>query len=176
MLGAFARLWMRLIAEDPSFSWAGTLFIVGAFGLFGFGQALSRTARRRGWRRAGVTVARLGGAVLTLPIFTGAGSIMLPTVVAASLACWRTDWPRAVRVVVGLLALPVAGIVIFGIAGEFGWGVHGLAGILGFVAVYAVVIAALEPTVAPLDDGWRLVRRRASAAQPQAPTNPQEGS
>jgi hypothetical protein len=180
LLGVVARLWMRLIAEDPSFTWAGTLFIVGAFGLFGIGQALSRTARQRGWRRAGVTVARLGGAVLALALFQGAGAIMLPTVLLASLACWRTDWPRTLRAVLALLALPVVGLVTFGIGAEFGWGLRGLAGILGFVAVYAVVIAALQPTVAPLDDGWRLVRRRhPSAAHHPNPiiTNPtQEGS
>ncbi len=159
VLGVLARLWMRLIADDPEFSWSGTMFIVIAFGLFGTAQGISWAVRRSGWPRRGVTVARIGAVVLTLPIFTGAGSIMLPTVLTAALACWRTDWPRFVRALAGLLALPLAVFVITEIADEFGWGVHGLAGIAGFLGIYGVVIAALEPTVAPLDDGWRLARR-----------------
>jgi hypothetical protein len=158
-LGVLARLWMRLITDDPEFSWSGTLFIVLAFGVFGSAQGLSWAARRSGWRRRGVSVARIGAVVLTLPIFTGAGSIMLPTVLTAALACWRTDWPRFVRAIAGVLALPVAAFVITEIAGEFGWGAHGLAGIAGFLGIYGVVVAALQPTAAPLDDGWRLARR-----------------
>ena len=30
-LGIVARAWMRLISEDPEFSWSGTLFIVIGF-------------------------------------------------------------------------------------------------------------------------------------------------
>ena len=29
-LGVIARAWMRLITEDPEFTWKGTIFIVGA--------------------------------------------------------------------------------------------------------------------------------------------------
>ena len=159
ILGVLARLWMRLISDNPEFSWAGTIFIVTAFGLFGTAQGLSWAARRSGWPRRWVTVARVGAAVLTLPLFTGSGSIMLPTVLTASLASWRTDWPRWTRVLAGLLALPVTALVVNGIADEFGWGVHALAGIVAFLAIYAVVVVALRPTVAPLPDGWRLLRK-----------------
>lgn len=159
VLGVLARLWMRLITDNPEFSWAGTMFIVAAFGIFGAAQGLSWAARRSGWRRRSVTVARVGAAVLTLPLFTGAGSIMLPTVLTAALACWRTDWPRWMRVLAGVLALPVVLVVVNGIADEFGWGVHALAGIVAFLAIYAVVVAALRPTVAPLPDGWHLRHR-----------------
>src|SRR6476646_8478217 len=80
VLGVLARLWMRLVANEPDFSWAGTLFIVGAFAVFGAGQALSWSARRTALRRPGLTVVRALAAVLALPIFGGAGAIMLPTV------------------------------------------------------------------------------------------------
>ena len=40
-LGVFARLWMRLIAEDPDFTWNGTIFIVLAFTIFGVTQTIS---------------------------------------------------------------------------------------------------------------------------------------
>lgn len=155
-LGVLARLWMRLVAEDPDFSWAGTLAVVVAFALFGSGQALSVTARRCQFRRQGSTVARVTAAVLSLLIFGGAGSIMLPTVLAGALALWRTDWSPVVRSLLTLVALPIPVFVAAGIVGPFGWGVRGLGGVAGFVALYAVVIRALGPTVAPLPDGWHM--------------------
>ncbi len=156
VVGALARLWMRLIAEDPEFSWAGTLAIVIAFAVFGGGQALSWTARRSGFRRPGSTAARIGAAVLSLLIFGGAGSIMLPTVLAGALAVWRTDWNRVARALAGLVGLPIPVLVVADIVGPFGWSARSLTGVAGFVALYAVVILALEPTVAPVLDGWHM--------------------
>jgi hypothetical protein len=158
VLGILARLWMRLISDDPEFSWAGTLVIIIAFALFGAGQALSWSARRTALRRPGITVARVVAAVLALSIFGGAGSIMLPTVLGGGLAVWRSDWRRVVRALAALAAVPVAAFVVREIVAEFGWGAHSLAGIAGFVAIYGVVIAVLGPTVAPLADGWRMPR------------------
>jgi hypothetical protein len=157
-LGVVARLWMRLISDDPEFSWSGTLFIVIAFGVFGTGQGLAWAARHVGWRRPGVTAARVLAVVLALPIFAGAGAIMLPTVYLGSLACWRADWSRRVRAVVGAFALPAAGLVVVGIVDKLGWSVRSVTGVVAFAAVYGVVIAALQPAVAPLDDGWHLRR------------------
>lgn len=34
-LGIIARLWMRLIAPEPDFTWSGTIFIVAGFTVFG---------------------------------------------------------------------------------------------------------------------------------------------
>jgi hypothetical protein len=158
-LGVLARLWMRAITDDPDFTWSGTLFIVGAFAVFGAGQALSWSARRAGRRRPAVTAARCAAAVLTLPLFTGAGSIMLPTILAASLAAWRTDWKRVTRLVLALLAVPVAVFVVASVVREFGLLVQGLTGVAGFVGIYTTVIVALRPTVAPVADGWRMRRR-----------------
>ena len=85
-LGAIARGWMRLITDDPEFSWSGTIFIVAAFGITGLGHGIAWAARRAGLRRRWSTVARIVGAMLTLPLFVGAGAIMLPTVVGAAMA------------------------------------------------------------------------------------------
>ena len=163
LLGVVARAWMRVIADEPDFSWAGSLFIVGAFACFGAGQAVAGVARRVGWRRRGVTTARVAAAALTLPLFTGAGAIMLPTVLMAALACWRDDWPRWGRAVAGFLALPVVVIVVGAIIDEFGADDRTVVGVAGFLVVYGVVIAALRATAAPLHDGWRLGRAGRSA-------------
>jgi hypothetical protein len=159
VLGALARLWMRVITDDPQFTWSGTLFIVGAFAVFGAGQALSWSARRTGWRRPAVTAARGAAAVLTLPLFTGAGSIMLPTVLAAALAAWRTDWKRNTRLLLALAAVPVAAFVVVSIGRELGVLARGLGGAVGFVGIYTMVVVALHPTVAPVADGWHMRRR-----------------
>lgn len=160
-VGVVARVWMRLIAEDPEFSWAGTLFIVGAFGVFGTAQGAAWAGRRRGWRRGAVTPLRAGALVLSLPIFTGAGSIMLPVVATAALASWRTDWHRAARVVLAVLSAPIAVFVITDIIREFGLAPATFVRVGLFLAIYAVVVVALRPTVEPQDDGWRFSRRAA---------------
>ena len=35
-LGVVLRIWMRLISDDPEFSWGGTIAIVTVFTLLGF--------------------------------------------------------------------------------------------------------------------------------------------
>ena len=73
-LGIAARAWMRLIADDPEFTWDGTIFIVMAFTIFGFTQSIVAAARRRTRRRWTLTVARVIGTVGLLPLFVGAGA------------------------------------------------------------------------------------------------------
>jgi hypothetical protein len=157
-LGVIARLWMRWITTDPAFSWAGTIFIVAAFALFGLAQASAWAARRAGWRRPAVTTARAIAVVLSLPLFTGAGSIMLPTVAAAALAVWRRDWSRPIRAVAAVLSLPIALFIAREIGGEMGWDLVTVGRILTFLAIYATVVVAFQPSVAPLADGWRVPR------------------
>ena len=147
MLGIVARWWMRLISTDPEFTWAGTIFIVGAFGLAGLAQGWAAATRRAGWRRRWTTVARFVAAVLTLPLFTGAGAIMLPTVVGGSLAFWRPTYHWAVRAVGVLVALPAPLLAGRDIVGDFGW-LGGLPRVLLFGAIYAAVLAAMGSTVA----------------------------
>lgn len=146
-LGIVARGWMRLITDEPEFSWSGTIFIVAAFVLTGFGHSVAWAVREAGWRRRG-TLARVAGAVLTLPLFVGAGALMLPTVLAGSLALWRPDWPRWVRWVAATVAAAPPVMVVAGTAREHQT-VRAAAGLVLFVATYAVVVASMRAIVAP---------------------------
>jgi hypothetical protein len=156
-VGAVARWWMRLITDDPEFSWSGTTFIVLAFTIAGTGHGLAWAARRAHVRRRWTTPARIVAAVLTLPMFTGAGVIMLPTVLGASLARDRTDWPRAIRMATAVIALPAIIIVAVDLA-RGGVTPGRLLGTLLLVATYTVVVRSLSAIVAPIDDGWRMRR------------------
>ncbi len=159
VLGIVARLWMRLISKAPEFSWSGTIFIVLAFTVAGTGHGVSWAVRRAGARRRWSTVARTAAVVLTLPIFTGAGAMMLPTVLGASVAGARTDWPRTARVVAAAMALPMPMPIIIAI-GLVGDGVtpRRLLGALLLVATYAAIVRSLHTTLASVDDGWRMPR------------------
>lgn len=156
-LGVVARCWMRLISDDPEFSWSGTIFIVLAFTVMGAAHGIVWAARRAGARRRWTTVARVVAAVLTLPIFTGAGAIMLPTVFGASVARSRTDWPRAVRALFVVLAIPVPIIIAADLVGN-GVTARSVLGAVLMVATYAVIVRSMDAIVAPIDDSWRLRR------------------
>ncbi len=94
------RVWMRLIATEPAFTWAGTLLLVGMAALVGLALGLVHAARRRGasrWWRV------LYGVVPVL--FAGAGLPLLPAVVLGGWGlrrgalgrrspCWRSCRPR----------------------------------------------------------------------------------
>ena len=156
--GVAARLWMRWVSTTPEFSWSGTIFIVGAFGVFGLFQANAWASRRRDRSRTFTTIARVFGWVGTMPLFFGAGAMMLPTVLFGSLARWRNGWPRPVRVVLTVLASVVPVLIIVGLVDDFGIA-GGLSRGVAMVGVYAVVVGALAATFRPRVDGWRLPRR-----------------
>ena len=156
-LGVVARWWMRLISDDPEFSWSGTIFIVLAFTVMGAAHGLAWASRRAGARRRWTTVARIVAAVLTLPIFTGAGAIMLPTVFGASVARSRTDWPRVVRVLFVALAIPMPLVIGAELVGN-GVTPRSVFGAVLMVATYSVIVRSMDAIVAPIDDGWRLRR------------------
>lgn len=158
-LGVGARAWMRLIAEDPEFTWSGTLFIVAGFTIFGFAQSIVAIARRRQPQRWKLTIVRAVGAVAMLPLFVAAGGVMLPTVLGGGLARARTHWRPVTRVLWLLLA---AGPVLFvglDLVDSFGWSLHTLAGFAAMLAVYTAIIWATRFTFAAQADGWRLSRR-----------------
>jgi hypothetical protein len=94
--GASLRAWMRLVSDDPEFSWTGTLFIIGAFTITFALVGLVVGGRRRGWRAAMVPT-RGVAIVFSLSCFGAAGIVMLPTIVLGALALARTDWRRWVR-------------------------------------------------------------------------------
>lgn len=98
--GLVARLFMRLISTEPSFSWLGTAMILAfaslLWGLIGVVAAARAAGRSRWWR-----VAPLPGLIL----FAGPGMILLPgaIVVSAALAM------RRVALRVAFLAIGLGG-------------------------------------------------------------------
>ena len=158
-LGVIARAWMRLIAEDPDFTWNGTIFIVLAFTIFGLMQSIAAIARRRARRRWTLTVARVVGGIGFLPLFVGAGAIMMPTVLGGGFALNRPEWRRAVRALCILAAAGPVALVATQLVGSFGWSLHALAGFVVMLAIYGTIIVATRYSIAAFDDGWRVKRR-----------------
>ena len=79
VVAALARVWMRLVSEDPEFTWGGTITIAVVFMVFGactglVGAALARG--RSGWWR----VAALPG----LGAFLAQGLVVLPLAVLSA--------------------------------------------------------------------------------------------
>jgi len=161
--GIAARIWMRLVATDPSFTWSGTLLILGAATLAGtlFGVAIA--GRNSRFPR----VARTVGAVSILPLGVGAGVVILPTVVAATLAAGRV--PRLPGRLLAA-ALPCIGILAIGLDGPTRrWVAVGLVALVGLgvavrtfrplMVLYALTAAGL--VIVPMFDGSRSVTRAA---------------
>jgi hypothetical protein len=100
--GVVARGFMRLLADDPHFSWSGTLAIVGMAAVSGACVGLVRgarvTGRSRWWRLAAVP------AVL---LFAGPGSLLLPTTVGMAMVLRGRPVVRALGVVVAMVPLVV---------------------------------------------------------------------
>lgn len=74
--GVVARLFMRLLTDEPGFSWSGTLFILGLATLAGACVGLvhgARTSGRSGWWRL--------VAVPALALFAGPGVLLAPAAV-----------------------------------------------------------------------------------------------
>lgn len=107
--GIAVRSWMRLIAEDPEFTWTGTIFIVGAATIAGLGMGVGVAARRNRWRFG--KVASVIGGVLVVPLGMGAGSIMLATVVPGGVALGRPRLGLPVRLAI------LAPVVLIGMTG-----------------------------------------------------------
>jgi len=101
--GVALRAWMRLITQEPEFTWSGTGYIIGVFTVLGVSAGLVSAGRARGWGRL-LTGTRIVAITLSLGCFMAAGSAMFPTVVPAALGLARSGWPRLVR----------AGLVLFG--------------------------------------------------------------
>lgn len=151
-LGIVARGWMYLIADEPEFTWSGTLFIVGAFGVAAVGRTLAECARRTQWKRMATTIARLVGAALIMPLFTAAGAMMLPTVALGAVARWR-PLPQPARIVLGVLAAIPVGIISVTTVMKVGFNPRVVLGLVAFVGTYVIIIGALRPVAAPVQDG-----------------------
>ncbi len=155
--GIGARVWMRFVAPDPEFTWAGTLFIVIGFGIAGLGQAGAYLGRRADLPRPRMTVLRIVTFASLLPLGMAAGGPMFPAVVLAPLAITHTDWSRRSRLMVGAVAViplvAIAGILLDDLSM-----VRAGMGFLWFLVVYAGIIWAARFTLAPQLDGWRAPR------------------
>lgn len=152
--GAFARLWMRFIADDPEFTWAGTLGIVIGFGIAGLGQAGSYLAGRAGLRRGWRTLIRVLGVLSLLPLGVAAGGPMLPAVVLAAVVWSRPEWPGPARTAMAAVcAVPVVAVARI-VAVGLGAG-KAVVGIAWFLLVYVVIAWAARFTLGPQRDGWR---------------------
>ncbi|MCC6434867.1 MAG: hypothetical protein IT196_07560 [Acidimicrobiales bacterium] len=154
-LGVVARVWMRLVAEDPTFTWTGTGYIVTGFTVFGASQAVVGSVRRTDRARWGLMVVRVIGALSMLPLFVAAGAVMLPTVVVGGLAVARTGWRPLTRWLCALVAAGPVVVVAVGLVGSFGWSLRSVAGVAMCLAIYAAVIRATRATfMARLDGRW----------------------
>lgn len=135
--GVLARIWMRWVSTDHSFSWAGTLGIIGIAATAGALLGLVHAARqRRGswwWRLA---------AVPTLLLFAGAGIPLLP---AYLLGGWAWGSRRVPAVFRAVAALPLLGLPVYGWV-TADWTVHVLINpwlaIGGFLALEVMLAAA----------------------------------
>jgi hypothetical protein len=165
-VGVIARLWMRWISTDPEFSWAGTIAILTGFTLFGSAQAGVAVYRRNQHARWRTNLVRVLSGVLSLGIFGAAGAVMFPTVSFGGLAAWRSDWWRVARAISACAAAPLVVVTAGDVIDDFGWSIATVGRLSLYVAIYAVVIVATKPTLAPVADGWRLPRavRWAAAA------------
>lgn len=121
--GVIARGWMRLISEQPEFSWSGTGYILGATMVLGLILGAAEAARRRGsrgaWRAAAAAFALLGA---------GAGMLTLPLLVIGGITFAR-PWRPLVRA--SLATATLAAVVLVGFAV---WqSRQGLPGVVGIV-------------------------------------------
>ena len=97
--GVLGRLFMRLVATNPEFSWAGTSMFVAMGAIVFVLTGLSATAMTRGWSRWW----RLA-ALPALFIFVGQGLALLPAAVGTFLAVRvRNVWVRSVALAAGLV-------------------------------------------------------------------------
>ncbi len=152
-LGVAARAFMRLLTEDPEFTWSGTLLIVGIFAVFGLVQSVVAAVRSRTTRQWVTVPTRLIGGLSLVLLGGGPGVLMLPFLWFGALALWQTTWRRWKRATLAALAAAnMIGFVGMTLSEE---GVdrlletRALAGFALFAATYAATVWAVGPTLTP---------------------------
>ena len=164
-VGILARVWMRWISTDPEFSWSGTIFVVMSFTIFFTVQSIVTVFRRQVRSRKATTIVRALGVLVSLPLFSAAGGVMLPTVAIASVVLWGEGLSkfagkgRIARVVLLVLSLLVPLKISRDIISDFGWTIPTLGRILLFVVIYCLIIFAARPTLRPYIDENSMPRK-----------------
>lgn len=105
--GVLARLWMRLVSEQPQFSISGTAIVLGASACVGMCAGTALVLRSRGRLRQSRSLA--AGAFVLLKF--GPGMVMVITVLLATLALVQHAWKRWVRLGLGMLAIGGVGLI-----------------------------------------------------------------
>lgn len=103
--GIVARAWMRVISDQPEFSWSGTLYVVAAPAAIGALVALAHVAMARHWR--GAVLVRVPAVVVHVLLGVGAGMALLPTIVFGGIAVARRRFGWGLRAGLALLVLAV---------------------------------------------------------------------
>lgn len=154
VVGMLARTWMRLITTDePGFTWSGTMLVVSAFAVMGAVAGAVTGARLRGWRGHALTALRAAGLVAVLPLVTGAGIVLAPTVVLGAVAVGRTTWPAALRTLLAAFAVvPVLALHWQALRDGLAVG-RGLAALLLCSLVYGSLVLALAQSVRRVPGG-----------------------
>lgn len=145
VFGIAIRAWMRLISETPEFTMSGTIFIVMAGTLAGLGAALAAVARRNRWRYG--KFASVIGGVLFVGLGTGAGIILLVSVVLLGVAIGRPRITLPVRLLVAGFAAMVAfaGIGLKLPASALVWATVGVPLLIGWRPRLVLTVLGLIP-------------------------------
>ena len=147
-VGVIARAWMRLVANDPEFTWSGTVAIVAVFTTVGALKGLALAVRLRGWRPAAQAVIRVLAAISIVLLAPAQGLVMFPALAFMALAMGRRNWSTPVRVglvAVALIESFVVAVVFFDLpVGReiLGWFL--------MVVLYAAMALALSVNLRPL--------------------------
>jgi hypothetical protein len=166
--GVLARVWMRLLASEPHFTWSGTLLILAFSALLGAGAGVVAGARRAG-RSLWWSLAVVPGLIL----FLGPGMLLAPSFLLGGLAFARRGRVAA-ALGWGVLALSLAGSTAVVATHPDPGEEATVAIVLVFIVGYAVLSVLLAAGGSHL---WR--RRtvgtavpRARRGRPRAPRSP----
>ena len=106
-----------------------------------------------------MTALRAAGLVAVLPLVSGAGIVLAPTLLLGALAVGRTTWPAALRTALATLAaVPVLAVHGQALGDGLGAG-RALVALLVCLPVYASLVLALAQSVRPVSGGSAVPRR-----------------
>jgi hypothetical protein len=149
--GVLARIWMRLISDDPEFTWSGTLAIIGLSAVLGLGVGLVHAARQSG-RTRWWTLAVVPGLLL----FMSPGMLMAPAFLLGGLTgSGRGRVARIVGMIAILASVVLATWVVLGGLDGSGPTDVGLVDVLVYEGGYVLLVLGLAAGSALV---WRRTR------------------